>query len=335
VAEKREPGQQSGFRWWRDLPSWLQALTGVLGLLIVVAGGGGAAVALHSHGSASRPESSTGPSVRPSDRQSSGPTPVEHSTASVWKGPISISYAGDGIDFDSRPPASGSSNLEFNGSILYNGSNNANNSFQIATWTNSFTPNRDQCNTLVQDHPSSQQPAETGTGYCVLTGQGHTAYLQITDINSDVADGTLYANVIIWNTVGLAGSSAPIANPAYAIWWRSQISISYAGNGIDLDSERPASGSNNLEFNGSILYNGGNNANNSFQIATWTNSFTPNRDQCNTWAQTHPSSQQPAETGAAYCIITGQGHTAYLHITNISPNVADGTAYAKVTVWTP
>jgi hypothetical protein len=331
MAEKREPGQQSGFRWWRDLPSWLQALTGALGLLILVAGGGGAAVALHSHGPASRPESSTGPSVRPSNRQSSGPTSVERSTASVWNGPISISYAGNGIDFDSRPPASGSSNLVFNGSILYNSASN--NSFQITTWTKSFTPNRDQCNTSLQNHPSSQQPAETGTGYCVLTGQSHTAYLQVTNINSDVAGGTLYANVLIWNTTGPPGSSAPITNPVSVIWWRSPISISYASNGIDLDSKHPASGSNNLVFNGSILYNSASN--NSFQITTWTKSFKPNRDQCNTWAQTHPSSQQPAETGAAYCIITGQGHTAYLQITNINPNVAGGTAYAKVTVWTP
>lgn len=200
MAEKRTPKQESGFRWWRDLPPWLQALTGVLSLLILVAGGG-AAVALHSHGSASRRESSTGPksggpSVRPSNRQSSGPTPVEHSTASVWSGPISISYASDGIDFDSRPPASGSSNLEFNGSILYNGEDN--NSFQIATWTNSFTPNRDQCNTWAQTHPSSQQPAETGSAYCIITGQGHTAYLQITNINPNVAGGTAYANVTVW-----------------------------------------------------------------------------------------------------------------------------------------
>jgi hypothetical protein len=249
----------------------------------------------------------------------------------VWSGPISISDDSDGIDFDSRPPASGSSNLEFDGIILYNGDDN--NSFQIATWTNSFTPNRDQCNTSAQTHPSSQQPAETGSAYCIITGQGHTAYMQITNINPDVADGTLYANVIVWNTVGLAGSSVPITNPAYALWWRSPISISYAGNGIDLDSKSPASGSNNLEFNGIILYNGDDN--NSFQIATWTNSFTPNRDQCNTWAQTHPSSQQPAETGSAYCIITGQGHTAYMQITNINPNVAGGTAYANVTVWAP
>jgi hypothetical protein len=249
----------------------------------------------------------------------------------VWSGPISISDAGDGIDFDSRPPASGSSNLVFNGGILYN--SGGSNSFQIAKWTNSFTPNRDQCNTLAQAHPSSQQAAETGSAYCILTGQGHTAYLQIANINPDVADGTLYANVIVWNTAGLAGSAAPITNPAYAIWWRSPISVSDASTGIDLDSKRPASGSNNLVFNGSILYNSGGG--NSFQIATWTSSFTPNRDQCNTWAQTHPSSQQPAETGSAYCIITGQGHTAYLQITNIDPNVADGTVYAKVTVWTP
>ncbi len=193
-------------------------------------------------------------------------------------------------------------------------------------------PSRDQCNTWAQTHPASQQPAETGSGYCIVTGQGHTAYLQVTNINPEVAGGTLFADVITWNTTGSPGSSVPITAPAYDIWWRSPISISSAGNSIDLDSKRPASGAsnNNLGFNGMILYSDGS----SFQIAAWTSRSTPSGAQCHIWAQTHPASQQPAETGGRYCIITGQGHTAYLQVTNITPD-AGGTLHASVTVWTP
>jgi hypothetical protein len=332
VGNKREPGQQSGFRWWRDLPSWLQALTGVFGLLILVAGGSGAAVALHSQGSGSGSgtgAASGGHPASPGHRQSGGPTSGGRSGASVWSGPISISGSSRGIDLDSRPPATGFNNLGFNGSILYSDSS----SFQIATWTRSSTPSRDQCNSWAQNHPAIQQPAETGSGYCIITGQGHTAYLQATNINPAVAGGTLYANVITWNTAGSPGSSVPITEPAYYMLRHGPISISYAGSGIDLDSKRPASGANNpnnLGFNGTILYSDGS----SFQIATWTSTSTPSRDQCNIWAQTHPASQQPAQTGARYCIITGQGHTAYLQITSINP-AAGGTLNANVTVWAP
>ena len=76
-------------------------------------------------------------------------------------------------------------------------------SLKIAKWISDTPPARDKCNTLVQAQGDYQQPAETGWGYCILTGQGHTVYLKITNIDtSNLGDVKAYANVIVWNTTG-------------------------------------------------------------------------------------------------------------------------------------
>ena len=59
---------------------------------------------------------------------------------------------------------------------------------------------------------------------------------------------------------------------------------------------------------------------------------TTKRDQCNAWAQTHPSNQQPADAGAGYCLLTGQGHIVYLKITASRPQ-GNSTANAHAIVW--
>ena len=156
----------------------------------------GLVISLLQFGSSPSPRTTPSPlstTKRASRTPTAGNTPSTSTggpATPVWSGPISI---GNGIDFDSRPPASGSNNLEYDGTFLF-----SNDLLQIAAWTKSFMPSRDQCNVWVQTHPGNQVLSETGTGYCLLTGQGHTAYLQITSINPDVAGGTVHARAIVW-----------------------------------------------------------------------------------------------------------------------------------------
>jgi hypothetical protein len=106
-----------------------------------------------------------------------------------------------GIDFDSNPPGPGSGS---NTLILYGGNElYTSGSIKIAMWPKSSPPTRDQCNVRAQTQGNFEQPAETGRGYCLITEQGHTAYLKITSIDaSNTADIKAYANVIVWNTTG-------------------------------------------------------------------------------------------------------------------------------------
>jgi hypothetical protein len=60
----------------------------------------------------------------------------------------------------------------------------------------SSTPKRDQYNAWAQTHPSNQQPANAGAGYCLLTGQAHTVYLKITSITAPQGNGTVNAHAI-------------------------------------------------------------------------------------------------------------------------------------------
>jgi hypothetical protein len=74
---------------------------------------------------------------------------------------------------------------------------------KIATWTGAGPPSRDQCNALVQAQGDSQQPGATGEKFCLVTGQGHTAYLKIRRIDtSNTANIRAYASVKVWHTTG-------------------------------------------------------------------------------------------------------------------------------------
>jgi hypothetical protein len=121
----------------------------------------------------------------------------------------------------------------------------------------------------------------------------------------------------------------PISSPSVSVRWRGQISVSFGSNGIDLDFNPPAFGSNNLQYDasGGILHSDSN-----YEIAIWNGHNPPTFSECHVWAETHPNSTQPAETGTSYCILTGQGHTAYLKITSID-NTDLGTVNANVIVW--
>jgi len=139
--------------------------------------------------------------------QSSPPTPTPIKTPAptpVWTSPNPILIPGSGgmgIDFDANPPGpdTGSNTL-----FLYLGSYlQTDGNIRIATWTKSVSPTRDQCNVLAQTQGNYEQPAELGGRYCLLTEQGHTAYLKITSIDSsNTADVKAYADVIVWNTTG-------------------------------------------------------------------------------------------------------------------------------------
>ena len=108
---------------------------------------------------------------------------------------------GTGVDFDSVPPIA---NNGANTLFLYLGSYlQTDGSIRIAKWNSNSLPSRDECNVSAQTQGDYQQPAEVGQRYCLVTGQGHTAYLKITSVdNSNTADVKAYADVIVWNTTG-------------------------------------------------------------------------------------------------------------------------------------
>lgn len=320
-----EPARDGQWARAREHPILTGVTATVVGGLIVA----GVLGVIHAATSPAHP----GGSPAPNSGQS-GTSPVTHPSTQpvaaerpLWSGPIGVSSGGSGIDLDSVPPAPGSNNLGYDasGGIL-----DSNGNYQIAIWNGRLSPGRTQCTNWAKEHPSSSQPAQTGTAYCILTGQGHTAYLKITGIDANMDFGTVYAQVMIWATTGQQSVQALGGSPSASVRWHGQISVSAGGSGIDLDFDPPATGSNNLEYDaaGGIL-----NSSSNYEIAIWNGSHPPTYRQCHVWAQTHPNSSQPAETNTSYCIVTGQGHTAYLKITSIDPNTDSGTVNANVTVW--
>jgi hypothetical protein len=273
----------------------------------------------HGHSSAPPASASTAP---PGHRAS--PVAGSASVKPVWSGPISISESGDGLDFDSVPPGNGSNTLLYDGSLLF-----TNGSIEIAPWTSSSVPTRDQCNTWTQTHPATQQTANAGTAYCLLTGQGHTVYLVVTSVSQAAGNSTVYGQATVWDTSG-SNVQAAAHSPVYVKWWSGPIAISESGNGLDFDSNPPGNGANSLLYDGSLLFTNG-----TIEIAPWTMSSAPSGAQCSTWAQTHPSTEQTANAGTGYCLLTGQGHTVYLLVTSVSQSAGNGTVRAHATVWTP
>lgn len=135
---------------------------------------------------------------------STRPSSTGGSTTPVWTSPNPILIPGGGgmgIDFDSNPPGPDTSP---NTLFLYLGNYlQTDGNIRIATWTKNALPTRDQCDVLAQTQGNYEQPAELGGRYCLLTEQGHTAYLKITSIDaSNTADIKAYADVIVWNTTG-------------------------------------------------------------------------------------------------------------------------------------
>jgi hypothetical protein len=304
---------QSSF--WKN-PWAIAIVGGVIAIIIVSLAHWVFGVFTPHHRSSTPPVSA---STAPPGHRSSPVTGTE-SVKPVWSGPIAISESGNGLDFDSVPPGSGSNTLSYDGSVLY-----TNGTIEIAPWTGSAAPTRNQCNTWTQTHQATQQPANAGTGYCLLTGQGHTVYLLVTSVNQGTS--TVYAQATVWDTTG-SSVQAAVQSTAYVQWWSGPVAIAESGNGLDFDSKPPGSGSNALSYDGSVLYTNG-----SLEIAPWTGSSAPTGAQCSTWAQTHPSTQQTANAGTGYCLLTGQGHTVYLLVTSVSQSTS--TVYAQATVWTP
>jgi len=316
MAEKNDKEGRSGLRWWRDLPGWVQAVVAVL-TLIGVGGAGGAAIHAARSNSHDQPTHSSPTSDAPRLVASGHP---------IWSGPIAIASGGGGIDLDYNPPTHGSDNLTYD---AYNGFQSSSGDYKMAQWTGSSTPSRDQCTHFVDTHSYTSLPAQSGSSYCLLTAGGHTAYLQVTGMNATLDNGTVYARAMIWDTAGHGGSQpAPGASQARQLY-STNIAISATGGGVDLGSNPPAHGSNNLTFD---AFNGFQSDTGNYTIAPW-NGGTPAYSTCHMWAETHVIAAAPAHVGAAYCLLTGEGNTAYLKVTGINSTLDNGTVMVKLVVW--
>lgn len=316
MAEKDDKEGRSGMRWWRDLPGWVQAIVAVL-TLIGVGGAGGAAI--HAAGSSSHNQPTHSSSTPEAPRLMASGHPI-------WSGPIAIASGGGGIDLDYNPPTHGSDNLTYD---PFNGFQSSSGDYRLASWTGSSPPGRDQCTHFVGTHSYTSLPAQSGSSYCLLTAGGHTAYLQVTGFNATLDNGTVYARAEIWDTTGHSVSQpAPGSSQAKQLYSRS-IAISSAGGGVDLGSNPPAHGSNNLTYD---PFNGLQSDTGNYTIAPW-NGGVPTYGMCHTWAETHVIAAAPAHVGAAYCLLTGEGNTAYLKVTGINPNLDNGTVTVNLVVW--
>lgn len=190
-----KPSEPSWFLRLLDrLPPLIQALTPLI--IFLVGGAGGVAIG-HATTPAPQPTATVTVTATPSvtTPPTNGGTNTAPPPTPVWSGPISVSESNpNGIDFDSVPPGSGPNSLSYNGATLNTGG-----SLQIATWTNSSAPTRDHCSTWAQTHPSTSEQPYVGTGYCLITGQGHTVYLKVTKITpATFGNGTVYADAIVW-----------------------------------------------------------------------------------------------------------------------------------------
>ena len=315
MTEKDGKESRSRMQWWRDLPGWVQAVVAVL-TLIGVSGAGGAVIHAAGSNSHNQPTDSSSTSAAPSSVASGHP---------VWSGPIAIASAGGGIDLDYNPPTHGSNDLTFD---PFNGFGSSSGNYQMAQWNGSSPPSRDQCTHFVDTHSYTTLPAQSGSSYCLLTASGHTAYIQVTGIDATLDNGTVYARAAIWNTTGHVSQPAPGASHASQVYSRS-IAISAAGGGVDLGSNPPTRGSNNLTFD---PFNGFGSDTGNYTIAPW-NGGTPAYSTCHLWAETHVIGSAPAHVGAAYCLLTGEGNTAYLKVTGINSNLDNGTVMVNLVVW--
>ena len=292
--------------------------------LLGVGGVGGAAIHAAA-GSNSQHQPPAGPST-------SATSAAQHSVAGgqpVWSGPIAIASGGGGIDLDFNPPTHGSNNLTFD---PVNGFRSDTGTYQMAQWNGVATPSRDQCTNFVRTNSYTSLAAQVGSAYCLLTGAsvGHTAYLQVTSIDANLDNGTVYATVTIWNTTGNGAAQPAVGASQAGELYSTNIAISAASGGVDLGSNPPIHGSNNLTFD---PVNGFRSDTGTYTIAPW-NGGTPTYSQCHTWAETHVIASAPAHLGAAYCLLTGEGNTAYLKVTGINPNLDNGTAMVHIVVWT-
>lgn len=314
MAEKDGKEGRSGMQWWRDLPGWVQAVVAVL-TLVGVGGAGGAVIHAARSNSHNQPTHGSSTSAAPRSGASDHP---------VWSGPIAIASGGGGIDLDYNPPAHGPNDLTYN---PYNGFGSSSSNYQMAQWNGSSPPSRDQCTRFVDTHSYTSLPAQSGSSYCLLTAGGHTAYLQVTGTDATLDNGTVYARAAIWDTTGHS-LPAPGASQASQLYSRS-IAISAAGGGVDLGSNPPTQGSNNLTYN---PFNGFGSDTGNYTIAPW-NGGTPTYIMCHAWAETHVIASAPAHVGAAYCLLTGEGNTAYLKVTGINSNLDNGTVMVHLVVW--
>lgn len=131
--------------------------------------------------------------------------PPNPSAGSIrWRGSVTIpNGGGDGgfLDMDQLPPADttagylawfvGAGGCATSSCIYDSG-------LDVSMWTGSRPPDYSQCQESAQTHGLGVQyvPAQTSTELCLITAAGHTAFLQVTGI--DTSTNTASANVTIW-----------------------------------------------------------------------------------------------------------------------------------------
>jgi hypothetical protein len=305
--------ESQGFKWWRDLPGWVQAVVAVLGLLGVGTVAGGVV-----HSVTSTPRSHPAPLAK-----SAGPTPASVKTVVRWHGSVAINDSG--TELDDLPPMTNVSVYTFRnyGGLLIPGNSS------IAVWTGSSVPTYSQCHTLVQTHgDTANLQLTSGMEMCVLTGGGRTAYVHITSLSSD--GSTAEAEATVWGQASGASSSgtSPGSTPSGTAVVRWHGSVAINDSGTELDDLPPMTNVSVYTFRnyGGLLIPGNSS------IAVWTGSSVPTYSQCHTFVQTHgDTANLQLTSGMEMCVLTGGGRTAYVHITSLS---SDGsTAGAQVTVW--
>ena len=302
-------------QWWRDLPGWVQAVVAVLTFLGV---GGASGAVIHAAGSNSHNQ--------PTNSPTTSAAPPSVTSQAIWSGPIAIASGGGGIDLDYNPPTHGSNNLTYS---QFSGFQSDSGNYKMAQWNGSSPPSRDQCIHFVSTHSYTSLPAQTGSSYCLLTVNGHTAYLQVASINTTLDNGTIYAKATIWDTTGHSVPQPTTGASQARQLYSKSIAISASGGGVDLGSNPPTQGSNNLTYSS---FSGFQSDTGNYTIAPW-NGGTPTYDTCHTWAETHVIASAPAHVGAAYCLLTGEGNTAYLKVTGINSNLDNGTVMVNLVVW--
>jgi serine/threonine-protein kinase len=294
----------------RRTRTWLLAaaaigVASVIAIAVSLSGGGG------RQPTAAGTQSST-------SRAATRPT-LSPVTSVRWHNTVTIGQ--NGVELDALPPTTiGSSNTfsDING-YLHPGNG------QIAEWTGSSVPTPAQCHDWVLAHGVQQLQVVSGMQLCVLTGNGRTAYVDITSVAAD--NSTADATVTVWNSPSASGpTSQPTSSPtASSVRWHNTVTIGQTG--VELDALPPTtSGTSNTfsDINGYLHPGNG-------QIAEWTGSSAPTAAQCHDWVLAHAVQQLQVVSGMQLCVLTGGGRTAYVDITSVAAD--NSTADATVTVW--
>lgn len=198
-----EPGSGSQQRQKRfslkDVPPLITAIAALITALVAAA----AFLAGRATGP-SQPSSSTRPTGQAGQTQApSTPTGGTTSPSAIrWAGPLRV----DSVDLDTIPPTIGDGGA---GDIAFSEENSNPGIYGIYTdnkvvlWTRSGEPSKSQCTNLAETEgaagASGLVSVEKGSVVCVMTSDGRTARLEVTEATAeDAAAGFVKASVTVW-----------------------------------------------------------------------------------------------------------------------------------------